>query len=348
MPMIVPQPTLTSTSRSGETQKSYRTWYFAPLASPCVPRNVNPIVCIAELACDASTDGGGTCGSGMPEAAYGLCGSSGVGLPVVRSTGRKYQTTRFSHIATTTVSSTRPMKNAGMASRHSPRQTSSPMDVAPAILQFADSPLPVVLIDGDHQPTGCLPDLRSDRRPQPLANIAGQELGGGVGNGQEGAVAAGKDPAAAVGRKDRLDFAAVIGHPDQRVACRQEHAVIEVVEDRLELVAEGDEADNVLVLVERPFHFYSHAVVMPVQPLADVAGERDEMRGTEDVVLFFEADAVGHGSKFKVQSQFQGGGSRPSRSPANKTAAIRSAVAPGLRRLPSARSQKSKSVRAAR
>ena len=74
-------------------------------------------------------------------------------------------------------------------------------------------------------------------------------------------------------------------------AGRQQDVVVELVGDRLQLVAEGDEVDHVLVFVERAFDFHGHAIVVAVQPLAHVAVERDEMGGAEDVLLFFEADA---------------------------------------------------------
>src|SRR5262245_26640470 len=109
---------------------------------------------------------------------------------------------------------------------------------------------------------------------------------------------------------------------------------------------------------------------MAVEPLANVAGEGDEVRRAEDVVLFFEADAE-HGEQvpspestvsslsYRAESWVSeswtvdsgldyryGGSTKPSRSAANRAAAIKSAVVPGLRRCPSLRSQKSKSASA--
>ena len=70
-----------------------------------------------------------------------------------------------------------------------------------------------------------------------------------------------------------------------------------------ELVAERDEVDHVLVLVERASDLDRDAVIVAVQPLADIAVERDEVRGAEDVMFFFEADAVGHEGSRRFEGQ---------------------------------------------
>ena len=70
--------------------------------------------------------------------------------------------------------------------------------------------------------------------------------------------------------------------------------------ERLQRVAQGDEIDHVLVLVQRPFHLDRDSVVVAVQGLANVAIVRDEMRSAEDVVLFIQTDAIGfrHGTHY--------------------------------------------------
>src|SRR5437879_9691020 len=102
--------------------------------------------------------------------------------------------------------------------------------------------------------------------------------------------------------------------------------MIQLVDYCFELVAKRDEVDHVLVFIQWTFHIDSQAIVMPVQPLAHIAVEGNEMRGAEDVLLFVQADAVGH--RFYHR---HGGASSPSRRPANSAAATRSAVVPGLR-----------------
>ena len=54
------------------------------------------------------------------------------------------------------------------------------------------------------------------------------------------------------------------------MARRQEHVVVQLVGDFLQLVAEGDEVDHVLVFVEWPFDYGRHSVIVPVQSLAHV------------------------------------------------------------------------------
>src|SRR5262245_3851372 len=125
------------------------------------------------------------------------------------------------------------------------------------------------------------------------------------------------------------------------MASRQQHVMIQLVGNRLELIAERDEVDYILVFVQRPFHLDRDAVIVPMQPLAHFAVKGNEVCGAEDVLLFFQTNAVRHRLYHR-----HGGVSSPSRRPAKSAAATKSAVVPGLRRLPSLRSQKSKSASA--
>jgi len=67
--------------------------------------------------------------------------------------------------------------------------------------------------------------------------------------------------------------------------------MIQRVGDLLQLVAESDEIDDVVIPVERPKHLDVHPVIVPMQPLAHVAVIRDEVGGREDVVFFSQTDA---------------------------------------------------------
>lgn len=73
--------------------------------------------------------------------------------------------------------------------------------------------------------------------------------------------------------------------------------MIERRRDRRQLIAHGNEIDHVMVFVEWSFDLDSNAVVVPVQRLANVSSERDEVRRGEDVRFFFESNAelLGHG-----------------------------------------------------
>ena len=57
--------------------------------------------------------------------------------------------------------------------------------------------------------------------------------------------------------------------------------VIEGVDDFLQGVAQGDEVDDVVVLVERAVDLGVDVVVVAVNRLANVAGVGDEMGGAE-------------------------------------------------------------------
>ena len=73
--------------------------------------------------------------------------------------------------------------------------------------------------------------------------------------------------------------------------------VIQLDDDRSQGVAQREEVDDVMVLVERSLDLGRHAIIMPVQPLAGIAVEGDEVAGAEDQVILLDADVVafGHG-----------------------------------------------------
>jgi hypothetical protein len=73
----------------------------------------------------------------------------------------------------------------------------------------------------------------------------------------------------------------------------QKHVMVQLVSNRLEGVTQRDEVNYVVVLVQVRFHVDLDPIVVAVQPLADVAIERDEMGGTENVVFFIQMDFEG-------------------------------------------------------
>jgi hypothetical protein len=70
----------------------------------------------------------------------------------------------------------------------------------------------------------------------------------------------------------------------------QEHAVVEFEDEGLRQVSQGDEVEDVMVLVERAVHLDGHAPVVAVDALALVAVEGDEVPGAEDEVVLGDAD----------------------------------------------------------
>ena len=210
------------------------------------------------------------------------------------------------------------------------------------VSMFPDGDLAVALVDFD--PQACRVCRRCAQRRQQLpADVGRQQLGRRVGDRQQPAVAAGKHPAA-VGERGR-HFAAVVLDANLRMLGRQQHVVIELGGDLAELRADQQKIDDELILVERPVDFGRHVIVVAVQPLARAA-ERDEMGRAEDVLGLGDANVIGlshYGPRFlTITAQ----SNRPSRSSTNSPAAMRSAVVPGLRRWPSARSQTSNSASA--
>ena len=170
---------------------------------------------------------------------------------------------------------------------------SNPMPRLRRVLRTAPhAPLAVVFVHGDFDAGWSNVRAPLNACQQALAEVPGQELGRRVAHGQDDAVAAGKNPAATVGSEGGFDFVLAGGDADQRMAVWQENVVVELVGDRLQFVAEGNEVDHVLVFIQRAFDFDRGAIVVAVQPLADIAIEGDEVRGAEDMLFFFEADAV--------------------------------------------------------
>ncbi len=90
--------------------------------------------------------------------------------------------------------------------------------------------------------------------------------------------------------------ARLLDNLDRRMPQRQHHAVVEAVDDPLCRVAEGNEVDDVAILVERAFDLAVDVVVVAVDRLfANVAAVGDEVSALEDEAFFLDANAVGFG-----------------------------------------------------
>ena len=133
-----------------------------------------------------------------------------------------------------------------------------------------------------------------------LADVAGEQLGRGVGERKQAAVAGGKYPAT-IGECGG-DFVARFGDANLRMLGGKQNEVIEVVRDLAKDVAESEEVDDQRIGVEWPGDFCRDVVVVAVEPLA-VAGERDEVGGAEDVLHFGDANGEGfrHGGTRKIE-----------------------------------------------
>ena len=86
---------------------------------------------------------------------------------------------------------------------------------------------------------------------------------------------------------------AVFGDPQVLVLGRKQHLVIDVVAELAHDALEGDEIEHVPALgVERALDHDARAIVVAVQGLAAMAGERDEVRGGEDQIVLRDRDAI--------------------------------------------------------
>lgn len=134
-----------------------------------------------------------------------------------------------------------------------------------------------------------------------IGKVFSEQFGRRVLDGQQDAIFTGEDPLlVAVGQANAL-FALM--HVDEVAARRDQHVVVEGIRQLAHDVLEGDEIENVIVLVERGFDFHGHAIVVAVQALTIVAAVRDEMPGTEDQVIFGDTDCKAFGHElFQVTS----------------------------------------------
>ncbi len=62
--------------------------------------------------------------------------------------------------------------------------------------------------------------------------------------------------------------------------------MIETVDDFLQCVAEGDEIDHALLLIEWAGDFGGDSIIVSVQALAEVIANGNEVRGTEHQKIF--------------------------------------------------------------
>src|SRR5262249_44052576 len=128
---------------------------------------------------------------------------------------------------------------------------------------------------------------------------------------------------------------------DQATARGQEHPVVKLGSDRLGQISECQEVEDVLILVQVVLDLDGRPVVMAMDPFAVIAGKCDEMTRTEDQAILGNTDKVASGLGHDVSLRRavsqpsdptgRGKGMMPSRSAAYNVAAMRSAVAPGLR-----------------
>src|SRR2546426_5777591 len=120
--------------------------------------------------------------------------------------------------------------------------------------------------------------------------ILGEHLDSRVGDRENHAVAGGKDIARLAVEGDPYG-AVCFGDAQLGIVARQEHAVVELRRQVPHDLFDGGKVhDEPTVLFQPTFDQQAGAVIMPVEFLATMAGERDEMRGREDQIFFRNGD----------------------------------------------------------
>ena len=136
-------------------------------------------------------------------------------------------------------------------------------------LKPADAPLAVALVHGNLHVGGANALPLFEGIEQLLADPTGKQFGGGVRHRQQHAIGRRKNPTpVAVGD---LNLVAAACNGDRWVLGRQQHPMVEPVDNRLQRVSQGDKVDDVLVFVERPTHFGGDVIVVPMQRFAGIA-----------------------------------------------------------------------------
>lgn len=175
-------------------------------------------------------------------------------------------------------------------------------------------------LDFDRRAFGLVKAAIGDRLEESFEDVRREQLGGGVGDRQEDAIARGKAPTIVF--VANLDLFSRAFDSNQAVLGGKEHTVIEFVDDLAGEVFEQDEIGDVMILVEFVFDLDRRPVIMAVESFATVSRICDEMTRAEDKIIFCHADAITHrGCRssryerklFQPFRLFSSGGNRSSR-----------------------------------
>lgn len=130
-----------------------------------------------------------------------------------------------------------------------------------------------------------------------LPHPAGDKFGRCVCDRQQNAIFPGKHPSAFL--KRRGDFAVLHHDFDPRVRCRQQHSVIQLIDQLLRGISKSDEIEDVTVFIKWSGNLNGDSPIVSVQSLADVAVEGDEMSGAENQMVFRHSNSI----LFSTQSE---------------------------------------------
>lgn len=163
-----------------------------------------------------------------------------------------------------------------------------PVDFAGGlILQAKSTPLTLVLVDRDNKflESG---SLGAHDWENLVGDILCQPFGCRIIDRQEAAVFRWENPATVF--EIRLDFSLGLGNLNRGVRGGQQDVVIQLRDDLLKCIAEGNEVDHVGVFVQPPSHLAGDAVVVAMQTFANIVAKRDEMRSAEDELFFLNGN----------------------------------------------------------
>ena len=104
--------------------------------------------------------------------------------------------------------------------------------IASRIAPFPNSPLPVILVDGDSHAPGTYLKAVLQNLEKSLANVARQELRRRVGHRQQAAAGSRENPPPIV--EHHLHFPLVWAHAHPRVMRGQQHTMIQLRRDRFQ------------------------------------------------------------------------------------------------------------------
>lgn len=147
-------------------------------------------------------------------------------------------------------------------------------------LKSAAGPLSKILFDFDRQGGQA---GRFQVLEQLFAQPAGDQFDGGLLDGQQGTFVFGKDPASLF--VANFDFVLLDSQQNQRMPCRQQHAMIQCIAVFLQGIPQGNEVEHKAVFVEFTFDLGCDPKIVPVNPFAEVP-DGDEMScGEHQVIL---------------------------------------------------------------
>ena len=148
----------------------------------------------------------------------------------------------------------------------------------------------VIFVHADFDPLDRIRKTVTTTLTDLFAQDPRHRFGGRVDDGKDDAILVRKHPPT-VAETGRC-LGRVHAHFDLAMIPRQQHVMIPRGRDFQDGVAKGDEIDDVSIYIKRTFDGASDPVVVTVNSLTDVSGDRDEVGGREHELFLGDFDAV--------------------------------------------------------